>query len=320
MEPLISVTVHPSRFPGKARAAYLKSFRQREMNHQFHYDTEKQAQRWLAIHEAYSPARNDSDCLETYARAFTEINKSLTARKMAVISLGCGGGQKDLALLRALGGSQEYFPADVSLTLALTAHLAVAKGFPTQKSQPLVLDLAQANDLSNFLTDAPRLIAFFGMIPNFEPDEVFPRLSAALRTEDYFLLSANLAPGSDYHAGVEKVFPQYDNDPTRRWLATVLQDAGLEVDSRDLQFKIADGQAHLLRIEAGYRFKKSQAIHIDAETFQYAPGDWFRLFFSYRHTPELLREILGKYQIEIVQQWITRSGEEGIFLCRKAAT
>src|ERR1051326_4570469 len=98
MEPAISVLIHPSRFPGRARLLYLKSFRERKMNHQFHYDSEKQAQRWLAIHEAYSPARNDADCLNTYAHAFNEINRALDFRKIALVSLGCGGGQKDLTL------------------------------------------------------------------------------------------------------------------------------------------------------------------------------------------------------------------------------
>jgi L-histidine N-alpha-methyltransferase len=320
MESALSVLVHESRFPGRARAAYLKSFRERRMNHQFHYDTEKQAQRWLAIHEAYSPARTDSDCLQTYARAFSEINKSLNPLKMALISLGCGGGQKDVELLRATGGASEYFPADVSSTLALTAHFAVTKEFPRQTSRAVALDLAEAKDLANFLTEAPRLIAFFGMLPNFEPHEVLPQLAASLRADDFLLVSANLAPGSDYRAGVEKVFPQYNNDLTRQWLATVLQDAGLEVNAADLEFRVAEGIEPLLRIEAGYNFQKPQTIRIDDETFSYAPGDWFRLFFSYRHTPQLLGNVLGNFGIQILQQWITHSEQEGIFLCRKTST
>lgn len=318
MEPAVSVLVHPSRFPGRARAAYLKSFRNRRMNHQFHYDTEKQAQRWLNIHEVYSPARNEADCLETYGSAFKEISRFLDVPKMALVSLGCGGGQKDLNLLTASSGAAEYFPADVSLPLALTAHLRITEKSPRQKSQPLVLDLAAADDLSTFLTPNARLIAFFGMLPNFEPDEVFPQLSAALRPQkDFLLLSANLAPGPDYRAGVEKIFPQYNNESTRLWLAAVLQDAGLELDPSEIDFKIVSTSSGLLRIEAGYEFKNSQNVRIDEERFLYAPGDWFQLFFSYRHTPERLSALLANYQIEIVQKWITESEEEGIFLCRK---
>jgi L-histidine N-alpha-methyltransferase len=317
MESAVSALIHPSRFPERARAAYAKSFRERKMNHQFHYDTEKQAQRWLAIHEAYSPARSDADCLGTYARAFNDISKSLDVSKVALISLGCGGGQKDLSLLTASSGANEYFPADVSLPLALTAHLRIIKKLPRQKSQPLVLDLAATKDLSEFLTPEPRLITFFGMLPNFEPEEVFPQLSAALRSRDFLLLSANLAPGPDSRLGVEKVFHQYNNDPTRNWLATVLQDAGLQLDPRDLEFKIVPGAFDLLRIEAGYKFKNAQTIRMDQETFHYASGNWFQLFFSYRHTSERLRVLLAHYRIETLQQWITHSEEEGIFLCRK---
>lgn len=322
MERPVALAIHPSIFPERARAAYLESFRTRRMNHRFHYESEKQAQQWLALHESYSPARTDDDCLRTYERAFGEIAKEIEAEELALISIGCGGGQKDLTLLKQIAASNiHYIPSDVSLPLALTAHLRATRELSLE-SKPALLDLPGAPDLAQFLdglvpAKAKRVIAFFGMLPNFEPDEALRPLSAALRADDILLVSANLAPGSDYKAGVKQILSLYDNDLTRRWLATALLDAGLEISPGDIQFTI-NSAGDLLRIEANYCFQREQSIFLDGGEFKYNVGDAFRLFFSYRHTPALLRTLLAKRQIEIERQWITGSEEEGVFLCRKS--
>ena len=332
MEPFVNVLVDASRYPGRARAAYVESFRSRQMDHQFHYDTEKQAQHWLAIHEAYSPARRDPDCLQTYLSAFDEISARLPAEGIALVSLGCGGGQKDTALAIALssksnGYVRRYIPADVSLTLALTAHFAVTNELHLISSRPALLDLPRCPDLGNFLeplvpSEAKVLIAFFGMLPNFEPEEAFRPLAELMRPDDHLVLSANLAPGPAYREGVQKVLPLYDNEPTRRWLATVLIDAGLDVNPDHIIFRIREVPMSpaLLRIEAIYKIRKQQSIRLDGEEIVFQPGESFRLFFSYRHTPRILRELLANFGIEIIEQWIAASEEEGVFYCRKIVT
>jgi L-histidine N-alpha-methyltransferase len=293
------------------------------MNHRFHYESEKQAQQWLALHEAYSPARTDTECLATYHRAFADVATMIDAAEVSLISIGCGGGQKDLALLKSLHSPRiNYVPSDVSLPLSLTAHLRASKEISTN-SNPLVLDFPATRDLPEFLKEflpspAKRLFAFFGMLPNFESGEALEPLSAALQKDDLLLLSANLAPGTEYESGVKKILPLYENDLTRRWLATALLDAGLDISPSNVEFSIAPVN-DLLRIEANYRFRKKQTIRLDREEFSYAPGEIFRLLFSYRHTPDRLRAWLAKYRIEIVRQWITASQEEGVFLCKRIA-
>src|SRR3954470_9008964 len=89
------VFIHASQFPDAVRAELLRSLRTREVNHKFHYESRKQAQKWLALHEAHSPARTDDDCLATYDRAFREVAAGVSGRNLQVVGLGCGGGQKD---------------------------------------------------------------------------------------------------------------------------------------------------------------------------------------------------------------------------------
>ena len=78
------------------------------------------------------------------------------------------------------------------------------------------------------------------MIPNFEPQVILPRLAALLRPADYLLFSANLAPGADYAAGVQRILPLYDNALTRDWLMTFLLDLGVETADGELRFVIED--------------------------------------------------------------------------------
>ena len=60
----------------------------RRVNHKFHYDSVKQTQKWLALHNIYSPTRHDVDCLAVYERSFAAAAAQITAPRVAVIGLG----------------------------------------------------------------------------------------------------------------------------------------------------------------------------------------------------------------------------------------
>src|SRR6266403_2221097 len=70
MSSLVNVAIHPSQFPEAVRRDLLESLRTRQVNHKFHYDSIKQTQKWLALHQAYSPSRNDPDCVAVYDASF----------------------------------------------------------------------------------------------------------------------------------------------------------------------------------------------------------------------------------------------------------
>jgi len=151
------------------------------------------------------------------------------------------------------------------------------------------------------------------MIPNSEPDTILPRLARLLSRGDRLLLSANLAPGRDYHIGVERVLPQYDNALTADWLFTFLSDLGVERSSGEVKFGIEEAKG-LLRIRADFQFSSARTIRLDNKTFAFKPGESIRLFYSYRYTPDRLNGELATHGLTISQQWISSSGEEGVFL------
>jgi uncharacterized SAM-dependent methyltransferase len=329
----VNVAIDPSQFPEKVRADLAESLRARAVNHKFHYDSVKQTQKWLALHQAHSPSRNDADCAAIYDAGFLAASR-VRSKAVHVIGLGCGGGQKDTRLLRLLkenGTEIFYTPCDVSTAMVLTAREAALSIVPPEQCFPLVCDLANVNDLPAIFgtrtthlsseavakeDHAPRLPTFFGMIPNFEPEMILPKLVSLLEAQDQLLFSANLAPGRDYEAGVKKILPQYDNALTRDWLLAFLFDLGVEPRDGELRFDIEDRQG-LKRIVARFHFAHSSAIMLDEERFEFKAGESIRLFFSYRYTPELARQVLVRYGLEVVEQWVTRSEEEGVFLCRR---
>jgi uncharacterized SAM-dependent methyltransferase len=323
---LANVTIHSSQFPENVRRELLQSLRARSINHKFHYDSYKQAQKWLALHEAYSPSRTDPGCVASYDSAFAAAAGRARAAEVHVIGLGCGGGQKDARLLRLLAGQGKkvsYRPCDVSLGLALTARQTAREAVGDLPCNPLICDLALADDLDEVFglpgdARAARLITFFGMIPNFEPELILPRLAGLVRGGDWLLLSANLAPGPDYAAGAQRILPGYDNPLTRDWLTAFLFDLGFAPEDGEMRFAIEESAAGFKRVAADFYLTRCRALTVYGEPFAFGAGDVIRLFFSYRYTPDRIRALLKLHQLETRGQWVAPSGEEGVFLCQRA--
>jgi uncharacterized SAM-dependent methyltransferase len=320
------VRIHSSQFPERVQRDLLESLRTRQVNHKFHYDSIKQTNKWLALHDAYSPFRTDPDCVAIYQRSFEQVTKPLSG-SVHVVGLGCGGGRKDTLLLKLLSKSNTelyYTPSDVSVAMVLVARQAALEVVDEARCFPLVCDLVTAEDLAGLLRQFPgsttkRLITFFGMLPNFELNLILPRLAAMLEAEDRLLVSANLAPGSDYGAGMQKILPLYNNELTRDWLLTFLLDLGFERGDGSVRFEIEDDPAGtgLKRIVSNFEVVRSREIKVDSERFEFQKGDTIRLLFSYRHTPAMISSLLPTYGLQVEQEWISKSEEEGVFLVSK---
>ena len=322
---IVQVAIHPSQFPENVRRDLLESLRTRRVNHKFHYGTVKQTQKWLALHQKYSPSRADAECAAMYDRSFVAAAAGIESPRIHLIGLGCGGGQKDTRLLKLLkdqGKEVFYTPCDVSTAMVLTARQAALSAILEGNCFPLVCDLASADDLPTVLAShgvrgAVRVVTFFGMIPNFEPSIILPRLASLVRHDEWLLFSANLAPGLDYAADVRQILPQYDNALTRDWLMTFLHDLGVERGDGELRFTIEDSpsQHGLKRVAADLHFTRRREVRVDSERFEFRAGEAIRLFFSWRYTPGLVRSLLGQHGLRVRNEWIAKSEEEGVFLC-----
>lgn len=333
-DPSVAVRIHPSQFPAAIEAAFNQSLRTRRMNHKFHYDTPKQALRWLRVHEAFSPARQDPSCQAAYQEAAAAAAAFCGADPVQVVSLGCGGGQKELALLKALRDLQPARPAsylmtDVSPSLTLVARAAALSAGVVQAEDcvPWVLDLAETVDWRQALAAGlrpgiRRVLTFFGMMPNFLPAEVLPRLAGLLDDGDVLLVSANLAPGADYAAGVQQVLPLYDNVLTAEWLFSVLADLGVALADGRMAFQVVPcpQNSGLLRIESNFTFTRECSLWHAGQEHRFLAGEQFGLFYSYRHTPFQVQKLFAAQGLLLRGQWLNAAADEGVFLLQRRAS
>src|SRR5271170_579008 len=133
MKPAANISIHESQFPENVRRDLLESLRTRKINHKFHYDSVKQTQKWLALHQIYSPSRNDKNFRAIYEKSFEAAAAKIKSKSVHVIGLGCGGGQKDTRLLKLLktrGKINFYTPCDVSSAMVLVARRAALAVVP----------------------------------------------------------------------------------------------------------------------------------------------------------------------------------------------
>ena len=331
ISPCVPVDIHPSLFPEAVQARLRASFQARRIHGAFHYETARRAHRWMQVHAAHSPAFKAEDARSIYDRAAAEsvsMSAADTLDPWACIGLGCGSGHKEarvVAALAARGGPGTYLPVDVSVPLVLIARGAALATVPALRVHGIAADLTDAEDLPAAIEPwmppgARRWFTLFGMLPNFEPGLIVPRLAAWMRPGDRVLFSANLAPGPDLEAGVRTVLPQYDNPETRLWLRTLLEDHGVSGDSGAVEFRIereAAG-AGCARIAADWVVHGPSALILDHETFSLDAGDRLRLFFSWRYTRESIEPLFRTQGLRCVQSWIADSGQEGVFLAERS--
>jgi len=326
--PFATITIHESQWPESLAGQLRDDLHRRQINHKFLYESPRQVRQWLKLHEHYSPARREPEFDGTYATAFAAVLEQVGPEPVHLIGLGCGGGQKEAALLQRLDSRQRkltFTAVDVSAGMAITSLRAAWKHLEQSHCFGMVCDLALAGDLETYfdlqtMPGARRIMTFFGMIPNFEPSVTQEVLQRLIRPGDLLLCSANLAPGPDYRSSVERVLPQYDNALTRDWLWTLLLDLGLDRDSGELKFCIEEAppRSGLLRIEVTLRFSQTATAVVEGEKYEFEPGSRLRVFFSYRHTEATLKRLLSAAALNVNQSWISASGEEGVLQAERS--
>lgn len=320
------VYIHSSQFPDQVYKDYREGFKLKKIPHKFHYDSVKQSQKWLKLHQVFSPSRNNLDCVVSYEQCFGKTAEILKdSSKIEVIGLGSGGGTKDTLLLSSLVKTTPeifYYPIDVSLSLAVISAQKARANYPQIEIKPVVCDLLYADNLIKQISqknNSKKIITFFGMIPNFTPNEIMPILSNFLQSGDLLLMSANLAPGDDYLEGIKKISCQYDNDLTKDWLMTILLDAGIDINDGKIKFTIEDDLQgnDLKRIIAHFELEKDVTFQLDEETIEWKKQDKVQLFFSYRYTTERVKKTLKNYHIEVIEYWEANNQEEAVYICQK---
>jgi hypothetical protein len=262
---------------------------------------------WRQVFLRHSPIHGNPEFARIYRDAFAQIAAQVETPKVHVIGLGCGTGLKELDLflhLKAREGEALFSAIDASRDLVVeSAQKLVAAGASHDRS--LVCDLAETAFISDWLNrtsqDLPRIITFFGLIPNLAPSLVIRLFHAVLRPVDILLASAHLAPvgeGVDVPEAMQKVLPQYDNPETLAWLAAALDELGIRDQVEPPQMKIGANEG-VPAFVATAKWKSG--------------GEPLQLFHSLRYTSASFEEMFRGAGFEIERLAITSCREEALW-------
>ena len=164
-----------------------------------------------------------------------------------------------------------------------------------------------------------RLLACFGMLPNFAYRTFLPYVRSLMRPGDMLLLSANLSPGL-YADAVARILPQYDNPFAHAWYTGLLDSLGFTASQIQLavhtQLLRPDG--HIWQIRAEATMRQPVQLTLYDEVFPFAAGESLEVFFSTRFTPQVMPAVLAEAGLTLLQTFLFDSQEEAIYLCARA--
>ncbi|MCX8157278.1 MAG: L-histidine N(alpha)-methyltransferase [Verrucomicrobiae bacterium] len=319
--------IHESVSPSVRQGIVQQALKDRVIPAALHYETPRQAQKWLELHKAFSPAHREEGGAANYRHASGRLAAQLPAREVVVIGLGCGSGFKDRLLVQACldcGLTVHYAPVDISLPLVLSAARAVQPLIQARggKLFPLVCDLTAEEDWRSWWqpkvpSGAVGVITFYGLLPTLPPREVQQVLARWLAPDSWLLLSANLIPQPGHAVSLQQVLPQYDNEPTRQWLGLLLEDLGVPGEAGRLHFQveILSGCPSVWAIVANWQCLQPLDLVVGEIPFHFEAMARLRLFSSFRYTTSQVEELLQPLGQTRVESWLDSTGEEGVFLC-----
>jgi len=314
------VRIDDSVTPAAHRAGLVRALEQRRVDNRFHYVGDLAAARWRHLASSHSPAHDDADGLRAYDEATRAVLAALPDGPVHVVGVACGDGVKERRLLGALAGigrgNLSATPVDVSVPLVTAAAEAMASVPGVDASDAVAVDITMVHDLSPLLSPrrpGHRVVTLFGVISTLGPGALEPAASL-MGPGDLLLVSANLLP--DRPGAREAIMAQYDNPPTREWLATVLREIGVdEAGPIAFRWDEAPGGPAIVGEVVPARMCMAEVAGV---TVGLPPGEPIRVLESFRHTADGLQAILAAMEMEVLDVAVSPSGEEGVAVARRA--
>ena len=320
----VTLTFHDSQYPSQVAEQLCQGLRNKRLSSKFLYASPAQAQRWLTYHKAFSPSRTEPALRELYQQSFQAALRMLSFEALHYVSLGCGGGAKDSLFLQQatpLYPMLHFTPMDISAALVIETMLHLPQAMRNLPNFPLVIDLETEPDLTPILEqhETPtmgRLLACFGMIPNFDYQRFLPYIRSLMRPKDMLLLSANLSP-SPYPDAASHIVPQYDNPLAHAWFMGLFESLGFPAADLELQIDAhpLSLNGHVWQIRTAAQCLRQVQLTLYDESFTFQSEERLHLFFSNRFTPQAMPSILADAGLNVLETFLFASREEGIYLC-----
>lgn len=318
--------VHGSASPDQDRLDLEAGLKVGRLPARLHYLTPRQVRAWIRLHEAYSPAvlRSEVQSLSRVAFEAWHRSRQNFGEPWTLVSLGCGGAHKEAGFGPDWSGLEAVVPVDAGVPMLWKAMDRLESVLPVSvPCLPLAMDLMAQGRGTSFLkelsgvSEAPRLVTCFGVIPNLAAVPFLQRLATWLRPGvDELLFGANLVPGTDATKGASGVLREYDNPETRAWLGLLLEDLCQEsFDVDRILFAVAEpalthGPA---RIVASVRWEQDQVLMAEGNQWTWPAGSPLEIFQSNRFTTHGLESLLERLGFRIRGRWLDPEGVEAVY-------
>lgn len=230
------------------------------------YSTNEGFRRWLEAcdlnkNKAFVYYKNAVDLLEIQAESIIDKALSESSRQSAdfdFISLGCGDGRKDKAILEAMceriSEDQKiyYYPIDISTPMIIEAIRNVKGNSDDSKDnefrrkiliKAIVGDFTALNSLKFIYEERPNN-NFFSILGNTlgnsSEQEILDSLCNAMFPDDFLLIEINIDQDSS-KLGVEKNFYKTEQNQRRQFLP--LEILGVMFEARNVRYESKPGDS-----------------------------------------------------------------------------
>ncbi len=254
-------------------------------------------------------------------RAHAGEMAALIGPEAMAIEPGSGAGEKIGLLLRALATPVAYVPIEIARGHLEAACAALAADFPELEILPVWADFTRPVEIPLARHAARRRIIYFpgSTIGNFEPGEAAALLgnfAAMVGSGGGALVGVDLAK----EAGV--IEPAYNDAEgvtaafNLNMLAHLNRRFRADFDLDRFVHRAFYDEAES-RVEMHLESLVAQTVHVDDESFRFAPGETIHTESSYKYTDEGFAELAAAGGFSLRQSW---RDERGMFSLRYLET
>lgn len=246
---------------------------------------------------------------------FGEISGGITGKKVNIVDLGCGNGEKAMVFLKHAQKKScvRYYPIDASEFMIEKAleNVSKTKKIHIIKSKNNVFDFFDFGDIANSIREKDfrtnYLLLLGGNLENSDVHELLHEIRTGMKDGDYLLIGNKLS-----HPNVTKMIQYYNRSkPIDELLFKTLEQLGFKREELDYGARFRGN-----RIEMLYTIKNDKTISSKGKTIDFNAGDKIIVTFSYKYTDDSLKEVLMMY-FDDVELHTSKDGIFALALCKK---
>jgi len=300
---------------------FKECLEQRQMPDYFLYLDSSGVKNWLDLDssEGFPIASRLTDLLR---QSLPSITKHFP-RRLDLVSIGVGNGEKERMLLEALipRCQLHYCAVDISSQMVDEALNTVAD-----------IDMEKTGIVA-FLEDLPLLRQFWSQpavlcllgnnFCNYEPDYLLKTLHSQLECDDLFLFDCHLFPAPPESVSRKQVEQIYRSPLNVRFNIDPLVRRGLDPDNCAFYLELLPTETSL-----GRAYRTSKWLHIlkdstlssGPDKISLAAGDTIGLGFTYKYTDSQVEGYLKHYGFHKIERFLSSDGNNLLLLaCKQPA-